>query len=773
MSKIVNIPVVNLITTSLVICTTTSLVYGISWFLLNRVTVVMQDNAKDVISSYNEANSEQRILLINKSILSLENIGGYNMNLARAGVTTLLKRLFFEDIESKNLQTHRYVITTIRDYNTDFAENYTHFIYSNAQVEPITFTLTMFNSSSSGWGVVRYPMQGLRCSADWTEFCQSISPTGLISGCCGDPCRVPNYVMDLGDFHQNVIAVFGTGQLGQKGYWSRLSTVTGFLTAGFVTPLYEFNRFVGYILRQIRMDLLSGSLEMIAETALPGLLVFTTEKGDLLTCTSNGENVQRIREVETDYDSTYTIRVLATNSSNPIIRSVSRELVKIYGSISNITKINMTLFQLDIGNYYITVDLIAHYNLRWNIICVLPVETLMAKVYKSRETMEKVMNDLNLQADQSVRDSDDKINKKLRTATTNVAIVISLSIVLSILIAAALNVVIGQQIDKMSGIIFESSNLLFRKKKIFEKSHFLELHKMLGAHSKLAVALKSFQLYVPQQIVLQILEQKEEAKLGLKHCDATVLFMSLDQFTNLIDNVELRHVQAVLGDYMEYMSLAILESGTIDKYIGDSIMAFWNALVPLANHHQEACRIVLKCQTILQELHKKWTQYGWPLLNFRAGLNCGDVLVGNLGSSRRLNYTVLGDTVNCASRLEVLNKSIHTRILISNEIADRGLNGVVMRNLGRAKLIGRQKIIGLKELMCDWKDDVEIVDRCRMKADSYHAALNLAKLGKYKDALTHIDIGDKTSGLLGDRILAVQSNKLTIDDIDLIIQLIK
>jgi adenylate cyclase len=158
-----------------------------------------------------------------------------------------------------------------------------------------------------------------------------------------------------------------------------------------------------------------------------------------------------------------------------------------------------------------------------------------------------------------------------------------------------------------------------------------------------------------------------------------------------------------LGEYFEAMSSTLKQQppGTLDKFIGDSIMAFWGAPESNPDHAIAACRAALACQQALKPLHEKWTREGKPLFYQRIGINSGEVIVGNMGSASRLNYTVVGDTVNTASRFEGLNKLYGTRIIIGESTRQRVDEHFVMRPLDLVSVKGSTKGVRIYELMAE------------------------------------------------------------------------
>ena len=149
---------------------------------------------------------------------------------------------------------------------------------------------------------------------------------------------------------------------------------------------------------------------------------------------------------------------------------------------------------------------------------------------------------------------------------------------------------------------------------------------------------------------------------------ATVYFCDLANFTSVSEKMAPEELVRHLADYFGAFSDDILAAGgTVDKYIGDAIMAFWGCTVPTDNHAAAACVTALRNQAALRSLRERWRAEGKPLLSARIGLHTGEVVVGNIGSAVRLNYTVMGDVVNLASRLEGLNKYYGTAILVSEQ----------------------------------------------------------------------------------------------------------
>ncbi len=212
----------------------------------------------------------------------------------------------------------------------------------------------------------------------------------------------------------------------------------------------------------------------------------------------------------------------------------------------------------------------------------------------------------------------------------------------------------------------------------------------------------AFDLYLQKELVEQIIEQPELLKLGGDKKELTVLFSDLAGFTTISEKVEPEELVQFLNEYLSEMTDIVFKNkGTLDKYIGDAIMAFWGAPVPTEDHAYYACKCVLEMEDKLQELQQKWTADGMPAPHVRYGLNSGPMVVGNMGSKDRFSYTVLGDNVNLGARLEPANKDFGTRILISEATRNQVNDRMLTREVALMKAKGKTKPIRIFELICE------------------------------------------------------------------------
>lgn len=183
-----------------------------------------------------------------------------------------------------------------------------------------------------------------------------------------------------------------------------------------------------------------------------------------------------------------------------------------------------------------------------------------------------------------------------------------------------------------------------------------EVDNLSAALMQMSRGLASFQKYMPTSLVRTLVSQGIEARPGGQHQELTVLFSDIKGFTGISETLG-GEIVPLLTDYLNIASTAILAGrGTIDKFIGDAVMAFWGAPIANPSHAIDACAAALDFQVRLRRQRPIWQAAGLPSLEVRIGINSGSMLVGNIGSNERLNYTVIGDAVNISSRLESLNK---------------------------------------------------------------------------------------------------------------------
>ena len=226
-----------------------------------------------------------------------------------------------------------------------------------------------------------------------------------------------------------------------------------------------------------------------------------------------------------------------------------------------------------------------------------------------------------------------------------------------------------------------------------------ELDDLSSVLLQMSRGLASFQKYMPTELVRTLVSQGVEARLGGHQQMLTVMFTDVAGFTGISEELGER-VVPVLAEYLEAVSSAVLNHrGTIDKFIGDGVMAFWGAPVPSERHAVDACAAALECQRLLAFQRAEAERCEGTPLWARIGINTGRMLVGNIGSSERFNYTVIGDPVNVASRLESLGKIYGVDIIIGEGTRTAAGDAIIVRRLDRVLVHGRTGSLAIYELL--------------------------------------------------------------------------
>ena len=207
------------------------------------------------------------------------------------------------------------------------------------------------------------------------------------------------------------------------------------------------------------------------------------------------------------------------------------------------------------------------------------------------------------------------------------------------------------------------------------------------------MGLLSFNHYVPRDIVDLLLHEKREAVLGLDETEVTIMFSELRNFSDVCEGIDPESVVAHLSDYLDEMMRAVQDtSGLVDKFIGDIVMAFWNAPKRCANHRGSALRTALECQDRLVKLQRRWRGSPFAAVKAASSVHSGVCLVGNLGSPDRLSFTCIGDSVNLTSRLNGLNKVFGTAVITSGQVRDTVRDQFVTRPLDLVAVKGKSQV---------------------------------------------------------------------------------
>lgn len=212
---------------------------------------------------------------------------------------------------------------------------------------------------------------------------------------------------------------------------------------------------------------------------------------------------------------------------------------------------------------------------------------------------------------------------------------------------------------------------------------------------------KMFSSYVSKRIVDELIRDPSKAKLGGERKEITVLFSDIRGFTAFSEQHEPEEVVSLLNEYLGAMTNIVFEhEGTLDKFVGDAIMALWGAPVGQPDHAERACKCALAMIEKLTELQKKWAQEGKHVIDIGIGINTGDMVVGNMGAEgKKMDYTVIGDHVNLGARVESLTRQYNNHIIISEFTFAKVKDSVQFKELGTVPIKGKQRPVLVYELV--------------------------------------------------------------------------
>jgi len=280
------------------------------------------------------------------------------------------------------------------------------------------------------------------------------------------------------------------------------------------------------------------------------------------------------------------------------------------------------------------------------------------------------------------------------------------------------------------------------------------------ARSKKAIT-GIFGTYVPKELVDEMAKNPGAYTTKGETREMTVLFSDVRNFTSISEGLSATELTALMNAYLTEMTKTIQsEKGTIDKYIGDAIMAFWGAPVKDAQHAEHALRSAMAMQRQLDEIAPDFIKRGWPKLAIGVGLNCGPMNVGDMGSAFRRAYTVMGDAVNLASRLESLTKEYGVGILVSENIV-AAVPGMVYRELDRVRVKGKLEPITIYEPV---GVQGKVGDTVINEVDRFHRALDRYRQQRWDEAeqtiasLSMADTTRKVYHIYLERIAALRVN---------------
>jgi adenylate cyclase len=297
---------------------------------------------------------------------------------------------------------------------------------------------------------------------------------------------------------------------------------------------------------------------------------------------------------------------------------------------------------------------------------------------------------------------------------------------------------ISRPIERVSEEIEEIRELAFGEVRP-ARSRIREIGQLQRATVLLRNALRSFSVFVPVEIVRGLIESGRPLAPGVEQRFMTMLFSDIESFTAIAEQLTPQQLSDQTSSYFGIVTSAVAgEMGTIDKFIGDSVMAFWGAPQPVDDHVFRACVAAVRASRRMRKLNTEWAAEGRKPMRVRIGVHCADVVVGNVGSAERLSYTVMGDGVNIASRIEGLNKEFGTAVCISDSVHAEVEDRVVARPIRRIAVRGRSAQIMVYELMGiagSADPELQASERDRLLCRMTDAAMTALTAGRFAEAI--------------------------------------
>ena len=257
----------------------------------------------------------------------------------------------------------------------------------------------------------------------------------------------------------------------------------------------------------------------------------------------------------------------------------------------------------------------------------------------------------------------------------------------TLFIFGPLVIIVSRQLSKPIRALADEADRIRRFElagEVSVQTRITEIRNLTRAMDTMKSTMASFTQYVPKALVERMVRLNMVPQLGGERRELTLLFSDIADFTTISETMPAEELTHLVSRYFKRLGTVILDQGgTIDKFIGDAIMAFWNAPEPAPDHAARACLAALRCQRQSSELNALLGEEGVPALRTRIGLHTGEAIVGNVGSSDRMDYTAMGGAVNIASRLEGMNKHYGTQIMASRTVQEAAGDGFLFRTVGR------------------------------------------------------------------------------------------
>jgi len=309
--------------------------------------------------------------------------------------------------------------------------------------------------------------------------------------------------------------------------------------------------------------------------------------------------------------------------------------------------------------------------------------------------------------------------------------------------ALFLTVILVGAVFEVSIMVFSNSNILINvvnpSLAIVFAYFGTAVYQYLTERQQKAVIKNMFGHYINPAVVNELVSNPEKAKLGGDRRELTVFFSDIANFTTISEQYHTKPegLVTLLNEFLDEMTRIVLKyEGTLDKYEGDAIMAFWGAPIPQKDHALRTCFAALDMQKRLEILRPKWIKEGKPPLTVRMGINTGIVIVGNMGGKDRFDYTVIGDSVNLSSRLEGANKQYKSNIMISDFTYTHVKSKVIVRELDLIQVKGKTEPVKVYELL--GTTDMVMTENQKQALEMYHEGLKLYRSRKWEEAIAYM-----------------------------------
>ncbi|MBN2402825.1 MAG: adenylate/guanylate cyclase domain-containing protein [Spirochaetes bacterium] len=276
---------------------------------------------------------------------------------------------------------------------------------------------------------------------------------------------------------------------------------------------------------------------------------------------------------------------------------------------------------------------------------------------------------------------------------------------------------------------------------VFVPSFIIAGMKLMKEEGQKRYIKSAFSRYLAPTVIEKIIESPKALELGGEEQNISIFFSDIAKFSTISEKLTPPELVKLLNEYLSEMTNIILSyGGTVDKYIGDAIMAFYGAPLSYEDHASRCCHAAIDMKKRLRDLQDYWRESGSDILKVRMGINSGKAVVGNMGSSTQMGYTAMGDAVNLASRLEGVNKAYSTYAMISESTYQYVKDEIEVRKLDTVRVVGKEEPIIIYELL---GEKGKLPDRMYAMLEKYYKALECFGERDWKGAITYFQQGLK------------------------------